>query len=452
MARRYMVVRTDREQRDFIFHELEQGRLRQGWGSKPDDDLRRLALKARERKLNEHEARVWRNRRLLDTEPDGLKPGDVLVLPNLPEQGRWILARVSGGYDFSPVLRPGLSQPDYGHILAVKPVLEPGGQVAIVEADNEHVDARLRASMRNQSRMWSVAALGSAIDALINAIETGKDTVTAEPEVRKAEGFFEAVRAAAWQYIEARYRGAELEHLVQLLFEQIYAGGRVERSAGPGEKGADLIVFTQDPLGIEYKIAVQVKRHEGVEDDTRALQQIEQAREHHRVDAGVVVTTAEQVSDAFQARREALEEKLGIDIRVVSRDELVVLVMTNLNKLKTSPGEDLAVLLTKSTATPEPRENTAVTDHVYDELQRLPMTRAQREGMRVMHQNRGDRTHLLRVEVPCASETVAEDSSARGILEHLTRIAREVRSKHAETLLGGDGTSTLRVDITLELP
>lgn len=100
--------------------------------------------------------------------------------------------------------------------------------------------------------------------------------------MRKADGMFKAVRAAAWQYIESRYKGAELEHLIQLLFEQIYAGGRVERSAGPGEKGADLIVFTQDPLGIEYKIAVQVKRHDGVEHGTRALRQIEQARAHHR--------------------------------------------------------------------------------------------------------------------------------------------------------------------------
>lgn len=452
MARRYTVVRTDRDHRDFIQQELALGRLRQGWGSRPDDDLRLLSKKKSAQKLNEHEARVWRNRRLLDSEPDGLKPGDVVVLPNLPEQGQWTLARVTGGYDFSPVLLPGLSHPDYGHIVAVTPIREPGGQLAIVEADNHHVDARLRASMRNQSRMWSVDALGSAVDALIRAIETGEDIGTPEPEVRKADGFFKAVRSAAWQYIESRYKGAELEHLIQLLFERIYTGGRVERSAGPGEKGADLIVFTQDPLGIEYKIAVQVKRHDGVEHETRALRQIEQARGHHRIDAGVVVTTAEDVSDAFQAAREALEEKLGIDIRVVTRDELVELVMTNLSKLKSSPGLDIAALLRESATTQELRERTPVTDHVWEELQQLRMTQAQRDGMKVMHRNRGDGAHILRVEVPGAPTAGGVDSAAQRVLEHLQQIAREVRGSRAEASVASAGTSTLRIDMTLELP
>lgn len=307
MARRYLVIRTDRTQRDFVLRELEQGRLRQGWGWKATHDLRLLAPRARSRKLTDEEASVWRNRRLLDTEADGLKKGDVVVIPNVPEQGRWVLARVSGGYDFAPVQVKENKRPDYGHIVAVNVIREPGGKIAVVEADNEHVDARLRATMRNQSRMWSIDALGAAVDALIEAMETGKDTRTPEPEVQKAEGFFEAVRRAAWQHIESKYKGAEFEHLVHRLFECIYRDGRVEHWGGAGEKGADLIVFTRDPLGIEYKIAVQVKLHEGTEGDTTALDQIEKARKHHRVDAGVVVTTAEQMSEPFLARREALE-------------------------------------------------------------------------------------------------------------------------------------------------
>ena len=400
MARRYVVVRTDRTQRDFILRELEQGRLRQGWGWKREHDLRLLAPKARSKKLSEEEARVWRNRRLLDTEPDGLKMGDLVVIPNLPEQGRWVLARVTGGYDFSPVPAQEGAGPDYGHIVAVSPVRDPGGKIGVVEGDNEHVDARLRATMRNMSRMWAIDALGAAVDALIDAIQTGKDTSTAEPEVRKAEGFFEAVRQAAWKHIESKYKGAEFEHLVHRLFECIYKDGRVEHWGGAGEKGADLIVFTRDPLGIEYKIAVQIKLHEGVEHDTSSLAQIEQAKEHHKVDAGVVVTTAEQMSEAFEVQRELLEEKLGIDIRVVSRDEFIELVMAHLGKAKASASETLVDLLRRSATSPEPLECTSVTDRIYAELQRLPITEAQREQMDVFHQNRGGGVHLVRVELP----------------------------------------------------
>jgi hypothetical protein len=41
----------------------------------------------------------------------------------------------------------------------VDPIRTAGGKLAVIEADNEYVDARLRASMRSISRMWSVDAL-----------------------------------------------------------------------------------------------------------------------------------------------------------------------------------------------------------------------------------------------------------------------------------------------------
>ncbi|MBK8695334.1 MAG: hypothetical protein IPN17_24445 [Deltaproteobacteria bacterium] len=95
--RRYVVVRTDRNRAAFILREFEQGRLRQGWGWLPTQDLRLLRAKLNaHQKLTGEEAAAWRNRRLLNTEPDGLKPGDVVVVPNLLPQGHWVLARVAG--------------------------------------------------------------------------------------------------------------------------------------------------------------------------------------------------------------------------------------------------------------------------------------------------------------------------------------------------------------------
>ncbi|WP_437334449.1 restriction endonuclease [Sorangium sp. So ce394] len=452
MARRFLVIRTDRTRRDFILRELEQGRLRQGWGWKREHDLRLLARQVRSRKLSDEEARVWRNRRLLDTEPDGLKKGDVIVIPNLPEQGRWVLARVTGGYDFSPVRVQEGAGPDYGHIVAVSPIREPSGKIGFVEADNEHVDARLRATMRNPSRMWAIDALGATVEALIGAIEAGKDTHTPEPEVQKAEGFFEAMRQAAWQHIKQKYEGAEFEHLVRRLLECIYKDGRVEHWGGAGEKGADLIVFTRDPLGIEYKNAVQVKLHQGTEDDTTALSQIEQAREYHKVDAGVVVTTAEQMSEAFRARREALEEELGIDIRLVDRDEFVELEMAHLGKAKANVRDDIVDLLQRSTVTSELLESTPITDRVYEELKQIPMSKVQRAGLRVFHQNRGGGVHLVRVELPREAAEGTADQAARDVAAYLERLAPHARGRQTEASYNaGSGTSTSRLDLTLEL-
>jgi hypothetical protein len=331
MTRRYVVVRTDKTVKPFIFGELSEGRLRQGWGYKPELNLQRLQEKITNHEdLTDEEASAWRNRRLLDTEPDGLKPGDVVILPNIPQQGQWVLARVSGPYSYAIATHPSFQGSDYGHIVQVSPIRGKDGAIAVVEPDNEHVDARLRATMRNLSRMWSVDTLGGAIEHLIQAIEGGVDITTPEPDAQKIEGLFEALRDTAWKNIQAKYKGEELERLVLPLFKRIYGDGRVEHWGGAGEKGADLIVFTQDPLGLEYKIAVQVKLHDGVHDDTHALMQIKQAREAHHVDAAVVVTTAVETSKAFEDRRAALEVEIAIDIRVIARDELVELLMTYL--------------------------------------------------------------------------------------------------------------------------
>lgn len=449
MPRRYLVIRTDRTQRSFLTRELEQGRLRQGFGWRREHDLRLLRDQVRAgKKLTEEEASVWRNRRLLDTEPDGLKPGNVLILPNLPEPGRWILARVKGGYDFGPVVAPGREGPDYGHIVAVEPIRTPGGRIGSVDAENTHVDAELRATMRNPSRMWSIDALGSAVEALVHAIESGKETSTPEPETQKAEGFFTAVRDAAWKHIQTKYKGAELAHLVHHLFVCIYEGGRVEQWGGAGERGTDLIVYTRDPLGLEYKVAVQIKQ-DGLHDDERALVQIEQAKELHKIDAGVIVTTAEVTSSAFEEKCAALEGRLGIDIRVIVRGELIELVMKYLGKARMTVREALIDLLRESTATPEPREHTPVTDRVYDELQRLPELERQIAGTKVAHHNRGGGVHLIRVELPQEMIGAVVEPIAQSIVSCLRRMVPSAKCQRGKP--SGPGTKGMVVDTILEL-
>jgi len=333
--RRYVFIRTDKRRSSFILKELEAGRLRQGWGWRPEHDLRALKQRiASGEKLNDELAAVWRNRRLLHTEPDGLKPGDIVVTPNVPEQGRWVIARVTGPYRFERAAPADNVGEDYGHIVDVSPVRRPDGSVGVIEADNEIVDARLRASTRSMSRMWSVDALGAAVDQLVAAVERGADTLAVLPETKKVEGLFAEMQAATWAGIVKRYKAEELEHLVHHLLQQIYAGGRVEHWGGAGEKGADLIVFTRDPLDLEFKIAVQVKMHRGTDDDLHSLEQIKLARQHHKVDAGIVITTADEVSARFEERRAALEAELQIDIRVIMKRELLQLVLRNLTATK----------------------------------------------------------------------------------------------------------------------
>jgi hypothetical protein len=451
MPRRYLTFRTDRTQREFIFREIDQGRLRQGWGWKPEHDLRVLERVVSSRKqLTDDEARVWRNRRMLDTLPDGMKRGDVIVVPNLPDVGRWVVVRVNGApYTFAPAVARGRDGADYGHIVGVDAVRTPAGKMGVVDPDNAHVEAALRASLRRTSRISSIDALGSSVDALIAAIEAGKDTATPEPEAQKAELFFGAVREAAWKHIQLKYRGGELEHLIRRLFGCVYDGARVERWGGASERGSDLLVFMRDQLGLEYKIALQLKQHDGIHEDRRALEQLELAREVHNVDAGIIVTTSDSVSDVFEEKRAVLEGKLGIDVRIIVRDELVELVMKHLGKLQLMLRDSLIDILRATTQSASLREHTPVTDRVFQELQHLADLDGHIAATKVFHQNRGGGQHLVRIELPREMMQAVVEPVSNGIVVYLRRLIPDAKCQRVKAATG-EGTGYL-LDLAIDV-
>ncbi len=450
MPRRYAVLRTDRTQRDFIFKELEQGRLRQAWGWKPEHDLRVLERVLRGGKqLSDEDARVWRNRRMLDTEPDGMRRGDVVIVPNLPEMGRWIVVRVSGGYSFAPVIARGREGADYGHVVAVDPVRTPQGKIGVVDPENAHVDPALRHTMRRVSRITAIDSLGLAVDSLIAAIESGKETSLPDLDAQKAEQLFVAVREATWKHIQLKYRGGDFELLMRRLFACVYDGARVERWGGSSERGTDLIVFVRDQLGVEFRIAVQIKHQDNISEDRRTLDQFELARNQYRVDAGIIVTTGETTSDAFEEKRAALESRLGIDLRIITRDELIELVMKHLGKLQLMLRDSLSDLLRATTQGSSLREHTPVTDRVFQELQHLPDLDGHIAATKVFHVNRGQGIHLVRIELPKDMLQAIVEPVSTSIVMLMRRLLPDARCQRLKAG-SGEGLGYV-IDVAVEV-
>lgn len=164
---RYWAIRTDQARRDFIWQELQEGRLRQGWGYRPELDLENLArLRRAGAKLAKYQQDAWRgNRRLLPTEPNSMQTGDIVVLPNLPRYGVWSIARVTGGYRFEISRQPNAvnGTPDYGHIRAVE--LLTGDRP--IDPQREDVSDSLRRAMRSRIRMWWLDAHRAKVAGLI---------------------------------------------------------------------------------------------------------------------------------------------------------------------------------------------------------------------------------------------------------------------------------------------
>jgi hypothetical protein len=163
---------------------------------------------------------------------------------------------------------------------------------------------------------------------------------------------------------------------------------------------------TQDLRLIRTKVRsdkpLQVKRFVGVHDDTHAIRQITLAKEHHKIDAGIIVTTAIETSDEFDAALAQAESDLGIDIRVIARDEWIELVMKHIGTARKMPHAALLELLRTSAQTTDLRESTSVTNLVYADLRRLLERGNQFLEFGVWHQNRGNGEHVIRVDLPDA--------------------------------------------------
>lgn len=327
----YAAIRTDRSFRDLILAELQQGRLRQGWGWEDRHDLRELRRRRQEGKaLDDHERSAWLNRRLYEETWDGLQDGDIVLLPNLPADGSWLIARIDGAYAFDR--SPGFE--GHGHVRPMKIVRRPNGELGVVHPTFWRVPAGLRRSTRVARRMWSLDPHSEAVEEIVAAIERGETTATPTDAEERFDRLADDVRAHAGKLIDQAFGAAEFEHVVVRVLGAHYRAShpqaQVEHTGGPAEHGVDLLIRYPDPLGMTLEVGVQVKKHKGTEWSLESLEQLCRARERRGIHAGVIVTTAEETNEGFDAARNQLEDDLKIPIKVILRDEFIDLMLTHL--------------------------------------------------------------------------------------------------------------------------
>ncbi len=168
MNRRSWVMRTDPTQKEYIFAELRSERMRQGWGYREDLNLVELSRLVRSGEaLSSEQRAAWGNRRLLPSEPNSIREGDIVLLPNLPKHGRWLVAEVADDeyrYEIPPEFG------DYGHVRNVR-VLNPDSPV---NPYDEAVSARLRGTMRVPRRLWNIDRHEAGVRTLLEALEEGR--------------------------------------------------------------------------------------------------------------------------------------------------------------------------------------------------------------------------------------------------------------------------------------
>lgn len=271
MNRRYWVMRTDRTQTEYISTELRAGRMRQGWGYRQDLDLAELSGLVRSgQSLSSEQRAAWGNRRLLPSEPNSVRDGDIVLLPNVPEYGRWFVSEVTDDeyrYEIPPEFG------DYGHVRNVR-LLNPDSPV---NPYDEAVSALLRGTMRVPRRLWNIDRHEADVRTLLEVLEEGRSVGCAQSGEERLESAKDALKAHLWEQLERRFRGEEFEGPCGRLLDLLYEG--VEYTAGSGENGADFICSYSDGLGVPHNVAVQVKMwtNELGDDLTAALEQLKRA-------------------------------------------------------------------------------------------------------------------------------------------------------------------------------
>ena len=160
-GRGYWVMRTSPWERPFIWAEAEVGRLRQGWGVADEQDLEVIAAVLRRGdRLTDLQQESRRALRMLASWDNGMRFGDVVVAPSLPEYGRLSIFRVADSYEWAPVapLRFGER---FGHVLPVELL------VGDINRYGPDVTDGLRAILGVQTRLYNITGYGGDVERLL---------------------------------------------------------------------------------------------------------------------------------------------------------------------------------------------------------------------------------------------------------------------------------------------
>lgn len=328
----FWAMRTDKERPRLIMSELKSGKLRQGWGYKTTQDLREV-LKAKEQGNLEPEQReTLRHLPMLGQGPNAMKKDDIVLLPNLPYPSTFSICRLDDGYDFQIYEPEGIC--DYGHFRPASLLRGCEG----IPYSNEYVGEGLRRTLTNRGRLWRIDHLAQEVQRILSAADRGVDFPAQNGTEMRFARLLEEVRVVLHgmrrqardcvreQITKERIgEAARAENLERLLARVLRVSfpppATVERTGGPGEMGADIVIRLPNPFEDDEMVTViQVKDHDGLT-ASEGVDQLRRAIEYYggpdKVVQAVLATSADGFTQDALAQAKALEEDTNVKVRLV---------------------------------------------------------------------------------------------------------------------------------------
>ncbi|UYM16014.1 hypothetical protein [Endozoicomonas euniceicola] len=315
MARNYWGYRINKNKINFFRSELEQGRLRQGWGWDEKQCLTTLIM----------DSGAKRNLPIFNK----VKKGDILLIPRLPTFNE--VAVVEATEDFNTGYRFEIDSDlgDYGHIFPAKLIKQ-------FVRKNESVSGDIRSTLKNVSRFWNLGHCADAIERLIQ-----KEDKELRSKISFTDRFYnilydslnlsfdaEKFSNDLYNRLNENLSNEEWEYALVEGLKKIYPSPIVvERTGGILEKqhGTDIIIKFPGLSDYQYAIAIQVKDYSGYMSGY-AVKQISKADQYWKneglvlIDKYVIVTKCEKEKNAEIA-------SLDDSVKIIFANELKELLM-----------------------------------------------------------------------------------------------------------------------------
>ena len=256
MERNYWCYRIDTSQIKFFMEELNNGRLRQGWGWDNRQDLREF-------KMDEG---AGRNRSMFEK----VKKNDILLIPRLPSWGYVAIVEATEDWNLGYQFKIHETLEDYGHIF-------PASFIKKFTRKNENVTGNLRSTLKNPSRFWNINHYAEDVEKLLELSQDDlKERQDHYSRLTSITGdiFNDVFREQEEQDFKNKlydkfmeqFTGEEWEFTLVNGLKELYPFYQIERVGGKDEEnhGTDILIKLPSLLNdYQYAIAIQVKDYEG---------------------------------------------------------------------------------------------------------------------------------------------------------------------------------------------
>ena len=313
----YWGYRIDVKNQDFFFKELEQGRLRQGWGYAENQKL-----------PDTKDSDARKNFSMYNN----VKKGDILLIPRLPDWGSVAIAEAIEDWNEGYKFEIDDEKKDFGHIF-------PANYIGCFNRHGKDVSGNIQSTLKARNRFWNISRLSKDVEKIIQNLENNKISVSVNESIEniiseEMETYLKLLNEFSetiYKKYDDKFKAADWEKVLKNILEKIYPSEYIVENIGgiKEEKHGTDISITIPGIFENYVIAIQIKNYKDVVNNIDTIiEQINKSEEYEwsnnrkLIDKILIITSAKKKDNLNLV--EKCQEK---NIKVIFSEELKKLIL-----------------------------------------------------------------------------------------------------------------------------